>query len=146
MCESVILGDMGRYRWIWDGEFLQISDASILAKKIVSYEFHLDKTFGEPFLGVDWGFSNDPTAVVECYVKDNALYIYHAGDKVGLELNDTAEWLLKSAPNIAKFTSRADNARPETISKIKAEGVPLMKPCHKWRGSIEDGIAYLQGF
>ena len=141
-----LLGDMGRYRWIWDGEFLQISDASILAKKIVSYEFSLDKTFGEPLIGVDWGFSNDPTAVVECYVKDNVLYIYHANSKVGLELNDTAEWLLKSAPNIATFTSRADNARPETISKVKGEGVPLIKPCHKWKGSIEDGIAYLQGF
>ena len=27
-----LLGDAGRYNWIWEGKFLQISDASILAK------------------------------------------------------------------------------------------------------------------
>lgn len=140
-----LLGDMGRYAWIWEGEFLQISDASILAKKIVSYSFDVGD-MGEPLIGIDWGFSNDPTAVVECYVVDNVLYIYNANSKVGLELDDTADWLKKSVPKIAKFVSRADNARPETISKVKRDGIALVKPCNKWKGSIEDGIAYLQGF
>ena len=86
-------GDAGRYAWIWQGQFLQITDASILAKKIVSRDFTVDKTFGDPLIGIDWGFSNDPTAVVECYIKDSKLYIRNAGSKVGLELDDTAEWL-----------------------------------------------------
>lgn len=139
-------GDMGRYAWIWEGKFLTIADSSILAKKITCFEFELDASFGEPLIGIDWGFSNDPTAVVECYVKDNNLYIYNANAKVGLELDDTADWLLKSVPNLAYHTSRADNARPETISKVKKDGIPLIRACLKYKGSLEDGIVYLQGF
>ena len=139
-------GDAGRYAWIWDGEFLQISEASIYAKKIVSENFEIDKTFGEPLIGIDWGFSNDPTAVVECYIKNNTLYIYNAAEKIGLELDDTANWLTKHVPNIRRYASRADNARPETISKVRRDGVALIKPCKKWKGCVEDGIAHIQSY
>ena len=142
-------GDAGRYAWIWKGKFLQITEASILAKKLVTREFEVDDSFGDPLIGVDWGFSNDPNAVTESYVKDNTLYIRNAAKKVGLELDDTAEWLVKHVPKIKKFTSRADNSRPETISKVKHDKenpIPLIKACKKWTGCVEDGIAQLQSF
>lgn len=142
-------GDAGRYAWIWEGNFLQISDASILGKKLVIRTFELDKSFGEPLIGIDWGFSNDPTAVIECYIKANTLYITNAGSKVKLELDDTAEWLFSHVPNMKRYTSRADNARPETISKVKHDKkcpLPLIKPCKKWKGCVEDGIAQLQSY
>lgn len=138
-------GDAGRYNWIWEGQFLTITDASIFAKKMVSREFHIDDSFGNPYIGVDWGFSNDPTAVIECYVKDNTLYISACGSKIGLELDDTADWLIKHVPNIKHFVSFADNARPETISKVK-RSIPLIKPCEKGKGSVEDGVAFIQSF
>lgn len=101
---------------------------------------------GGPLIGIDWGFSNDPTSIVECYIKDNTLYIYNAASKVGLELDDTADWLIAHVPNVKRYASRADNARPETISKVKRDGVPLMKACKKWKGCVEDGIAHIQSY
>ena len=74
---------------------------------------------GTPYIGVDWGFSVDPTAAIECYVFNECLYIRNAANKVGLELDDTATYLINHIPTIAKYTSRADSARPETISKLK---------------------------
>ena len=142
-------GDAGRYAWIWKGKFLQITDASIYGKKIVSRAFKVDESYGEPLIGVDWGFSNDPNAVMENYIKGNTLYIRNAADKVGLELDDTAEWLVKHVPVIKKYTSRADSARPETISKVRKDKdnpVPLIKACKKWPGSVIEGIAYIQSF
>ena len=142
-------GDAGRYAWIWKGKFLQITEASILAKKLVTREFEIDDSFGDPLIGIDWGFSNDPNAVTESYVKENTLYIRNAAKKIGLELDDTAEWLVKHVPKIKKFTSRADNSRPETISKVKHDKenpIPLIKACKKWTGCVEDGIAQLQSF
>lgn len=142
-------GDAGRYAWIWKGKFLQITEASILAKKLVTREFEIDDSFGDPLIGVDWGFSNDPNAVTESYVKGNTLYIRNAAKKIGLELDDTAEWLIKHVPKIKQFTSRADSARPETISKVKHDKenpIPLIKACKKWKGCVEDGIAQLQSF
>lgn len=144
--KRALKGDAGRYAWIWEGNFLQISEASIYAKKIVSKSFEIDKSFGDPLIGIDWGFSNDPTAIVECYIKDNTLYIYNAASKIGLELDDTAEWLIAHVPNVKRYASRADNARPETISKVKRDGVPLMKACKKWKGCVEDGIAHIQSY
>ena len=138
-------GDAGRYNWIWEGKFLQISDASILAKKLKVRHFDITEEFGSPLIGIDWGFSVDPTACIECYILGNSLYIRNAAAKVGLELDDTADYLKKHIPSILKYTSRADNARPETISKVKKD-IPLIKACTKWKGSVEDGITVLQSF
>ena len=112
-------GDAGRYRWIWEGKFLTISDVAILAKKLSILHFDVDESYGTPYIGIDWGFSVDPTAAIEAYTKDDCLYIRNACAKVGLELDDTANYLKNHIPNIEKYTSRADNARPETISKVK---------------------------
>ena len=142
-------GDAGRYAWIWEGKFLQLSDASILGKKLTQRDFEIDESFGDPLLGVDWGFSNDPTAVIEAYAKGRTLYIRNAAAKVGLELDDTARWLLSHVPKLKHYTSRADCARPETISKVQKDGdyaISLMKACEKWKGSVEDGVVFLQSF
>ena len=45
------------------------------------------------YIGIDWGFSVDPTAAIEAYTKDDCLYIRNACAKVGLELDDTANYL-----------------------------------------------------
>jgi len=138
-------GDAGRYAWIWEGQFLKISDNSILAKKLKVLDFEITKEFGTPYIGIDWGFSVDPTAIIECYHYNDCLYITNAAAKVGLELDDTAKYLINNAPNVLKYTSRADSARPETISKVKKE-IPLITACNKWKGSVEDGVVFLQSF
>jgi phage terminase large subunit len=138
-------GDAGRYAWIWEGKFLQISDSSILAKKLKVLDFEITKEFGTPYIGIDWGFSVDPTAIIEAYVYEDALYITNAASKVGLELDDTGQYLIDHVPNVVRYTSRADCARPETISKVKKE-IPLIKGCTKWKGSVEDGVVALQTF
>ena len=138
-------GDAGRYAWIWEGKFLQISDSSILAKKLKVQDFEIIEGFSTPYIGIDWGFSVDPTAAIECYVFNECLYIRNAASRVGLELDDTATYLINHIPTIIKYTSRADNARPETISKVKKD-IPLIKACKKWKGSVEDGVVYLQSF
>lgn len=138
-------GDAGRYAWIWDGQFLKISDNSILAKKLKMLDFEINQTFGTPYIGIDWGFSVDPTAIIECYIFQDSLYIRNAASKVGLELDDTSAYLIDHVPNVLRYTSRADCARPETISKVKKE-IPLIKGCTKWKGSVEDGVVALQTF
>ena len=138
-------GDAGRYAWIWEGQFLKISDNSILAKKLKMLDFEINPIFGTPYIGIDWGFSVDPTAIIECYIFQDSLYIRNAASKVGLELDDTGAYLIDHVPNVLKYTSRADCSRPETISKVKKE-IPLIKGCTKWKGSVEDGVVALQTF
>ena len=43
-----LLGDAGRYAWIWEGKVLQISDSSILAKKLKVQDFEIIEGFSTP--------------------------------------------------------------------------------------------------
>jgi len=102
---------------------------------------------------MDWGFANDPTTAVECYVHDRKLYIRREAGKVGLELDDTGKFITDRIPGINKHVIRADCARPESISHVrsskKQEGfvsLPRIEGCKKWPGSVEDGIEHMRTY
>lgn len=138
------LKDHGLYRHIWEGDCLEHSDAQIFKDKWVVAKFEEPKGVHKYF-GLDFGFSQDPTAAICCYVHDNRLYISHEAVKVGLEIDDTLRFIEERLPDLRKHTIYADNARPESISLIKRQGLSI-KPVSKGKGSIEDGIAYIRSF
>jgi phage terminase large subunit len=137
--------DMEKYLHVYEGYYYQSSERSIFGKLIKKRMFEVDGSFRGCFIGVDWGFSNDPTCVVEAWIKERDLYIRRSASKVNLKLTDTPSWLLKHVPLIATYTSRADSARPETID-ICRNKINLMKPAKKQSGSVESGINYIQSF
>jgi len=140
------------YAWIWEGAYLQNSDAQILAGKYRVEEFAPGKDWDGPYFGIDWGFSQDPTAGVKCWVHDGRLYIEHEAGKVGLENDSIAKYMIERLPGIEQHVVRADSARPETISHVKAnaggtrESLPRITGVEKWKGSVEDGIAHLRSY
>lgn len=143
--QRALRGDIGKYNWIWEGDFLRVSDRSILGRQLKVDYFDVDDSFGHPYIGIDWGFSNDPNVIVECYVKGNNLYVHKCGIKKQVQLTATAGWLQSKVPMVTKYPAYADCARPETISMV-SETLPMVKACKKWSGSIEDGVAFLQTF
>lgn len=137
------------YAWIWEGAYRQISDAQIFRDKYVVEEFEPSpRTWSGPYYGLDFGFANDPTAAVKLWVDENAdvLYVEHEAYKVGLEIDDTADFVADRVPGIEKHTCRADNARPETISYLRRSGLPRIEACKKGKGSVEDGIEFIRSF
>lgn len=134
------------YRWIWDGEYLEKSDAQILHGKFKSYEFEPGQDWNGPYYGIDFGFAQDPTTGVKCWVFDGCLYVEYEGGQVELELDDTADFLRSKCPGIESHTSRADSARPESISHLKRKGLPRIEGVKKWQGSVEDGITHLRSY
>lgn len=138
--------DPATYAHVWEGEYLKNSNAQVLAGKVEVKDFVPDADWGGPYFGIDWGFSQDPTVGVKCWVHDGSLYVEHEAGKVGLELDDTAEYLSEYLPSLALHTSRADNARPETISHVKRNGLPKCEAVDKWPGSVEDGISHLRNY
>jgi phage terminase large subunit len=79
-------------------------------------------------------------------VHDRKLFIEYDAAKVGLELDETAEYLKARVPGIEAHTSRADSARPESISYLKRHGLPRIEGVDKWKGSVEDGIQFMRSF
>lgn len=140
------------YAWIWDGAYRENSEAQILAGKYRVAEFEFADAFDGPYFGMDWGFSQDPTAGVRLGIHDHRLYIEHEAGKVGLESDDIAKYMIDRLPGVELHTVRADSARPETISHVKSTGngtrlsLPRIVGVEKWKGSVEDGIAHLRSY
>lgn len=138
--------DDAMYRHIWEGDYLESTDAQIFHNKYSIEEFEPIKTWGSPYYGLDFGFSQDPTAAVKAWIFERVLYIEFEAGKVGLELDDTAQYLIKKMPDIARFKIRSDCARPESISYLSRHGLPKIEGVKKGKGSVEDGIAHIKSF
>lgn len=139
------------YAWVWDGAYRQNSAAQVLAGKYRVEEFQPAETWSGPYYGIDWGFSQDPTVGVKCWIHDSRLWVEYEAGKVGLENDDIAQFMIARLPGIEKHTARADSARPETISHVRSvkgerPALPKLEPVEKWSGSVEDGIAHLRGY
>lgn len=138
--------DSATYSHIWEGAYLQNSDAQVLHGKVRVDEFEPQADWNGPYYGADWGFAQDPTTGVKTWINGDTLYVEHEGGKVGLELDDTANYLKSKVPGIEQHVLRGDSARPETISYLKRNGLPNCTAVKKWPGSVEDGIAHLRSY
>jgi phage terminase large subunit len=138
--------DHETYCHVWLGAYNEKSEAKIFNKRVYVREFDIDHTFGQPNQGLDFGFSQDPTAAVRLYIKDETLYISHESGKVGLDLDDTPSFVEDGIADFKRYPTYADNARPESISYLKRHGWPRIQPCEKWPGSVKDGISFLKSY
>jgi len=136
--------DPDMFGHVWLGEYNTKSDAQIFNGKYQVDEFEPQEGWDGPYYGADWGFSQDPTTLVRCWINGERLYIDYEYYKIGLEITDTPA-AFKTIPGADTHTIRADNARPETISHVRRAGLNIV-PAVKGKGSVEDGIAYIRGF
>jgi len=138
--------DPATYSHIWEGNYLENSEAQVLAGKVRVAEFETQKKWDGPYYGLDYGFAQDPTAAVECWIHDDRLWVRRETGGVGIELDDTAEMIKKAMPGVDRYVIRADNARQECTSYLKRHGLPRIESAKKWPGSVEDGIKFLRSF
>lgn len=138
--------DPNTYAHVWEGAYLTNSDAQVFGGKWRVDEFEIDPNWDGPYQGGDFGFAQDPTAAVRCWIGGDTLYVSHEAGKVGLELDHTAGFVTSQIPDFEKHPTRWDNARPESISFLKRHGLPQSMPVDKWQGSVEDGIQFLRSF
>ena len=137
--------DPDAYQHIWEGGFWEKSDAQILSGKWIVEEFESNpREWGGPYFGGDFGFAQDPTALVRCWLNGDRLYVDYESWAIALELDDMAGRWKQDVPGCDRHIVRADNSRPETISYLRRHGIDFCEPVRKWPGSLEDGIAYLR--
>jgi phage terminase large subunit len=141
---------------IWGGNLLKISDSQILRGKWSVQEFrvpHITRADGTrealwngPYQGNDFGFGVDPFAAVRCWEFDNVLYVEYEVWQLKLELDHTPKTLMTTIPRFEQYTTRADNARPDSISYLRRHGIGRIVGAVKGPGSVEDGIAHLRSY
>lgn len=142
--------DPATYAWIWEGAYLENSDSQVLNGKVSIKDFEVGENelplWNGPYYGLDFGFSQDPTAGVRAWVKDECLWIDYEAGKVGLELDETASFLSSRIPGIDSHVVRSDSARPESISYLQRHGLRRCEGVKKWAGSVEDGVKHLRSY
>ena len=138
--------DPNTYAHVWEGAYLDNSDSQILGGKWRVEDFIPGDDWSGPYHGLDFGFSQDPTAGIKCWIHDQRLWIEYESGGVGVELDHTPSMLMRDIKGIERFEVLADNARPESISHLKRHGIPRCKSVKKWPGSVEDGIAHLRSY
>ena len=135
--------DTDKYAHIWLGKYQSNTSARVFKNWTVE-EFETDPT-ATIRQGADWGFSVDPTVLVQAYIVGRKLYIPHEAYRIGCEIVDTPE-LFMSLPDAEKWPMVADSARPETISHLQRHGFPKITGAIKGAKSVEEGIEFLKSF
>lgn len=135
--------DVDKYNHVWLGHPVQHSEAQIFYGKwsIDSFETPENAVF---YFGLDFGFSQDPTALVRCWVKDNDLYIDYEVGGIGVDIDKTPD-LMRQVPGSDRWDIIADSSRPETISYLSQRGFRVVG-AKKGKGSVEDGISKIRSF
>jgi phage terminase large subunit len=92
--------------------------------------------------GLDFGFTNDPTAGVELYKWNQAIIYHEVMYEKGL-LNSEIASKLKTANRLSPCITYADSAEPKSIAEISNYGV-RMKPVVKGADSVKFGLDLMQ--
>jgi len=138
--------DFERYSHIWLGGYEVVNDAQVFHDKWSIEDFEPVQGWQGPYLGVDFGFRPDPLVAVKCWVHDENLYIEKEAYGVGIEIDNTHNFITKIIPEFDRYTCRADSAEPKTISYLQRHGFPRMEGVKKWPNSIQEGIRFIRGF
>lgn len=95
--------------------------------------------------GLDFGYTNDPTAFHQSYVdlKNKRIYVYDGFYQTGMQNAEIADAI--KAMKAHKHKTTADSAEPKSIDYIKAKGVRI-EGAMKGRDSVNAGIDFLLEF
>ena len=96
--------------------------------------------------GLDFGYTNDPTAFVAAIVdqENKELYIFDEHYQKAMTNEDIANMI--KYKGYSKETITADSAEPKSIDDIKSKGIYRIKAAKKGKDSILNGIQNIQDY
>jgi len=112
-------------------------------------DFDIDKLRQEKNLtrviGLDFGFSADPTTIIESFVDkaEKVIYVTQEVYQRGLLNSDIAEIIKEKGWSNKRIY--ADNAEPKSISELQGYGLSI-QAVKKGNGSINTGIQYMKQY
>lgn len=91
--------------------------------------------------GLDFGYTNDPTAIVDVYRYNGAFILDQVLYRKGMSNKQIADYI-NNGEN-AEITIIADSAEPKSIDELRVYGLNIL-PAQKGRGSKMQGVQYVQ--
>ena len=146
--EAMKINNPRRYRIEGEGEW-GVSQGLIYTN-VSEREFDILEVSKRPgttsIFGLDFGYTNDPTAFICGIVDEKAkeLYIYDEHYEKAMTNSDIAKMI--KYKGYAKEQIIADSAEPKSIEEIKRAGIPRIKAAAKGKDSILNGIQLIQDY
>ena len=97
-------------------------------------------------VGLDFGFTSDPTALVQSHVdeQNKTIYVSRGFYETGLHNSEIADRIKELG--LSKSLIIADSAEPRTISELKRLGIRRIEGAKKGPDSIRGGISKAQEY
>lgn len=157
--------DPDLYAHVWLGEYKRNSISRV-------FRNWREDVFPTPptarfYFGADWGFANDPSVLIRCFIIGRTLFVDREAYKVGCDIDDLPAFFAGDdthipprwengkpgeervrylgVPGSTKWPIVADSSRPETISHMVRRGFN-MRGAVKGKDSVEEGIEFLKAF
>ena len=123
------LGEVGSLQGVIFDDWQQVEGIDFAGDKLVA-------------IGLDWGYTNDPTAVVAVYKRGSAILLHELLYQNGLTNQDIAEQLRKLGIG-RSWPIIADSAEPKSIEEVHRLGFNI-HPATKGADSIRNSIDILK--
>jgi phage terminase large subunit len=135
--------DVDKYIHIWEGGYNTKSEARVFRNwRVEEFDAKPDWIIRQ---GIDFGYSVDPSVLVQCAIEGKTLYVPHEAYMVGCEI-DALPDLFLTVPRSEMWPATADSSRPETISYLAKHGFPKVFAAVKGAKSLEEGVEFLRSF
>lgn len=136
--------DADRWRVYGLGERATFKEGQIFDNwQWVDYKEFLDKEHCEVAYGLDFGFSNDPTTIVEVRRKNDRLFVHELLFRKGLTNQDIFDEIKKLG--LQEEIIICDSAEPKSIEELRRLGA-YCKPSQKGKGSVLNGIQVIKEY
>lgn len=101
---------------------------------------------GKLLIGLDFGFTNDPTAIVASLLDEENKRIYVFREWYGTNKTNQELSLIIEQLGFSKSIIVADAAEPKSIEELRRCGIARIRACKKGKDSIMNGIQKLQNY
>ena len=136
--------DADRWRVYGLGERATFKEGQIFDNwQWIDYKEFLDKEHCEVAYGLDFGFSNDPTTIVEVRRKNDRLFVHELLFRKGLTNQDIFDEIKKLG--LQEEIIICDSAEPKSIEELRRLGA-YCKPSQKGKGSVLNGIQVIKEY
>lgn len=95
------------------------------------------------FLGTDWGYSNDPTAIIEVLIEMETQTLYC--DEICYRTAMLSSDIIRELKAVPPCKVVSESADPRLVQEIYRAGINI-HPVDKYKGSVEAGITKMQEF
>ena len=146
--EAMKINNPRRYRIEGNGEW-GVSEGLIFSnytQQNFDYKEISKRKNARAVFGLDFGYTNDPTALICSIVDQDAkeLYIFDEHYEKAMVNSEIAAMI--KYKGYAKEQIIGDSSEPKSIEELKRAGITRIKPAAKGKDSILNGIQFIQDY